>query len=700
MSTTSRKPTLQLTIGLALALMVLVTAAVLLVVFGVSAKTTTLRVSQDVVGKAADVAVAEVEGYLLPIETVYRSMVEASAAGLVDLDDGSARERYFFATMKVHPGVAMLNHADGHGRFMMVKRMPDGSLHTKEVQRGPEGRRVQWSRRPPDASSVDMGVERVVDPDDAYDPRSRPWYVGALQAEGLHWTEPYVFWTDRSTGVSASFRLGGPESEPSIFAIDISFAELSDFLAELSVSPRGLAVAFDDQGRILASPGGADLLVQETEEQATLRPGPESATPAIAAVASTSELTESLASGVGRPIHFEVDGEPWIGVARPLSVVQGTAWAVVVIAPESDFLGTITRSNYQALGISGLLVGLAVLASWFVSRRIAGSLKVLVRQSHRIEGLDFERPEVVASPFHEVAEVLSAFERMRTGLRSFRKYMPSTVVLRLLDAKEEARLGSEMRDITLFFSDVAGFTAISERLSPEEMAVLLGEYLGALTRVIEAHGGTVVQYVGDAIMAFWGAPEPDDDHAVHAAEAALACHAEALRLRGGAEPVFRTRFGVHTAQVAVGHFGSPDRLYYGAIGDGVNACARIESANKQYKTSIAISEVTWRRIQGQFEGRRLDIVRMKGKQRPLSMVELLGPKGQVERSILIAAGIYEEGFGLYLERRWADAADRFRAVLTHLPDDGAAAVLADRCAEYLEHPPPEDWDGIYVMRTK
>ena len=407
---------------------------------------------------------------------------------------------------------------------------------------------------------------------------------------------------------------------------------------------------------------------------------------------------QALVSGVAaheQVVRYEHAGMTWAGVVRPVRIAPGKTWLVVVVVPEDDFLAEVHRANLQSVALAVAFSLVAVLLSLAISRWIARSLQLLVAQTRRIRHLEFDETLVRSSPFREVGEVLEAFEGMKVGLRAFRKYLPVKLVRLLLERREEPVLDGETKQITLFFSDIEGFTTVSERLEPMEMARRLGAYLSTMSAHIQDRQGTVVQYVGDAIMAFWGAPLDVPEHAEQACRAALACQA-AWREHF---PELPTRIGLHTAEVAVGHFGSEERLYYGAVGDGVNLAARLEGINKLYGTRVILSEETQRLVSDEFETRHLDLVAVKGKARPCGIYELLGARDEAAPDRVARARAYDEAFTLYLERRWAEAAERFERLLAQ-GDDAAVSLLLERCRAYGTEPPPEGWDGVYVLRTK
>ena len=233
------------------------------------------------------------------------------------------------------------------------------------------------------------------------------------------------------------------------------------------------------------------------------------------------------------------------------------------------------------------------------------------------------------------------------------------------------------------------------------MADRLGAYLAAVSACIQQRDGTVLQYVGDEVMAFWGAPIEVSDHAQRACDAALAVQERLENLWTFDEhnPPMPTRIGLHCARVVVGHFGSEDRMYYGAIGDGVVLASRLEGLNKVYGTRIILSEPTAVRVLERFELRRLDRVTVKGREQPVIIYELLGRKSQVGDEQVAFARRYEAAVDLYLAGHWDEAVEALQLLLGERPDDGATCALLERCQAFSAQP-PEDWDGYFRMLVK
>lgn len=296
-------------------------------------------------------------------------------------------------------------------------------------------------------------------------------------------------------------------------------------------------------------------------------------------------------------------------------------------------------------------------------------------------------------------------QREKAGIKkAFGVYVNPHVVDQIAKNPDALKLGGEMRDMTVMFSDIAGFTTISEKLSPQELVSLLNIYLTAMTDTIMRFDGTVDKYEGDAIMAFWGAPLEQPKHARQACLAVLENRERLKQLnveleQKGMNKLF-ARCGLNTGPMNVGNMGSSQKFNYTVMGDTVNLASRLEGANKEYGSALMVSESTYSAAKDDIEVRELDLLRVKGKKIPIKVYELVCLKGQLTDAQKKGFEVYLEGLELYRNRKFKEALKRFESVNEFLKDDPPAATYIGRCKDYLENPPGKDWDGVHVMTTK
>lgn len=292
-------------------------------------------------------------------------------------------------------------------------------------------------------------------------------------------------------------------------------------------------------------------------------------------------------------------------------------------------------------------------------------------------------------------------KRQITGL--FGQYVPSEVVDEMSKNPEQVSMEGESREMTILFSDVRGFTTISEGLEPKDLALLMNEFLTPLSRVIYGHRGTIDKYMGDCIMAFWGAPLADARHAYHAVLSGL----EMQRQLGLLQPHFKERgwpeihigVGINTGRVSVGNMGSEVRVAYTVMGDAVNLASRLEGITKEYGAGVLVGETT-KAEAPEFVYRELDLVRVKGKDKPVAIFEPVGLVGEVAEGLLEEIKLFHQALRMYRKQEWDKVEMQIFNLQRMSPQSRLYEVYAERVAYYRNNPPSENWDGVFVFKTK
>ena len=285
--------------------------------------------------------------------------------------------------------------------------------------------------------------------------------------------------------------------------------------------------------------------------------------------------------------------------------------------------------------------------------------------------------------------------------KSFALYLAPQVIDKMLASNKLPVLGGETRDVTVFFSDLAGFSSISENMTPEELVAFMNEYLSAMTDIIESKGGYVDKYIGDSIVAVFGAPADDSDHASNAAHAALGCRARLEELNQNSA-VFQGykvahRMGLNSGAALVGNIGSRRRFNYSVMSDAVNVASRLEGANKYYGTTIAASEMTVALTESRFAWRELDAIRVQGRSTPVKIYELLAEAGLETPQQAEAAAAYAEGLAHWRIRAFDAAAKCFERAASF---DKPCALFLARASAFARHPPGPDWEPVSTLDAK
>ena len=288
--------------------------------------------------------------------------------------------------------------------------------------------------------------------------------------------------------------------------------------------------------------------------------------------------------------------------------------------------------------------------------------------------------------------------------KTFSQYLSPTVIEKILKDPGQLQLGGEQKELTAFFTDLAGFTTFSEKLSPQELVSLLNEYFTAMTDILLSYEGTLDRYDGDAIKAFFGAPVYFEDHATRACFVCIEMQERLASLREQwkreGKPELHMRVGLNTGLMVVGNMGTKTRMAYGMNGDSVNLAARLEGANKVYGTYSLISETTYAQAKEFIEVRELDSIRVVGRKNAVKIYELLGKKGMLNEKMQTLLPLYNRGLDCYKQQNWREAEALFQQVLSLRPEDGPSQTLLKRCRKLKDQTPSESWDGVFTLTSK
>ena len=377
-----------------------------------------------------------------------------------------------------------------------------------------------------------------------------------------------------------------------------------------------------------------------------------------------------------------LDGAIAFGLAVAISLLMFVLWRAI-------------RLPWLALVVTAALTGTILIGYYLLARALLASSGLwLAVAVPSIGG--------TVSAFTTLL-VLSAMERRnkRFVQEALGRYTSPALVRELIEHPEYLSLEwGENREMSVYFSDIAGFTTISEGLAPERLVALLNDYLTKMTDLVLEHGGIVDKYIGDAIMAFWGAPLPAADHARRAVLCALAMRRKCDELRATwhrdfGHEVF-ARAGVNSGRAIAGNMGSKHKYNYTVMGDMVNLASRLEGANKPYGTFLMVSQATVDQLGDAVDVRELDRIAVKGKEQPVTVFEVLDEKGQTPPALLATARAFEAALAQYRAREFAAA----KAAFAQLADDPPSQLYVDRCEHFLSEPPPAAWDGVWHMKEK
>jgi adenylate cyclase len=668
--------------------------------------------SRNLIERAMSRAESDLTGFFNPIQRILRLSRRWAESGLIDPNDNASLNALFMPILDQAPHISSFNLGDDQGRGFLLLKLED-RWRNRRVNAEAWGDRIEFQEWSDEATLIREW--QVDEPEDRerYDPRVRAWYrvaiddaerieAGAELPEGVYWTEPYAFFSTGAPGISASVHARGPDGKRFVLALDVSLANLSNFTRQLKISSHGFAAIIDEQRRVIGLPNDPMFDDPRNRSRALLKRAPDLGIPAIADGAAAYR---ALGATLPDIFSFESGGETYWAQFRPYALGIDRNFVIIVAIPEDDLLGVVQQQRLLFVAISLLAMLGASLMAIGLSRRFSNPLRELARNSQRMGQLDLTPSPAIESSLTEVDQLAEEQERMRIALDAFSKYVPVELVRELLRRGEAAKIGGSERDITILFSDVIGFTTIAESMSPPELTAHLGEYFAALLELIQEDGyGDVNEIAGDGVVAFWGAPADDADHALHAVDAALRCRQRLAELnfdwRQRGLPAMRTRFGLATGPVVVGNVGAPSRLSYAAVGDSVNVASRIEGLNRIYGTELLATAVVRERAGRGHLWRLVDVVRVKGKNEAIEVYELLGRAGEIAPALERFARRYEEALALFRDRRFADAIGVLDDLAREHADDLSIQRLTARARALRDDPPGADWDAVSRFEVK
>ncbi len=627
-------------------------------------------------------------------QTLAETQVFASASGAAANDE---RLRQLLALLKRHPNVEAVFVGYEDGLFLYVGDLSDFSVQQREeldapddesrimrVTAGEGGQRQEtWRFVAPNGS---IGAERTRP--GTYDPRVRPWYVEALRQRAPVLTEPYRFAWSGEPGISA----GVPMGQGGVIGFDFTLGTLARLLSDYKITPNTLVVL---------AMGRSDVLI----ETPLCQPGSDDcfAEGPVALAALRGIVREAVAANRVEERDIEAGGRTYKLLVHPMPALAGQPYAVGAAVPVEELRAESQALLRHSAIMAGGTVAAAVIAILLAALLLSRSMARLAVKTERIRNLDFSDTMPVRSHIAEVHRLSDAVERMREGLEVFGRYVSKGLVTQIMHSPQSAGVGGTRREMTVMFTDIEGFSRLSEGIEPELLTNRLSRYFEALGDAISANQGMIDKYIGDSIMAFWNAPEPDPDHVVHACRAALQAEAAGRRLaerwRARSRPVFRTRFGLHTGSAVVGNVGARERINYTLVGPVANQASRLEGLNKVYGTTIMASGEVVAAAAEQFVWRPLERIVTAGTTEVLEAYELLAEAVDAPQHAEFLEA-WSSARAAYIEGRFNAAIVGFKAALALRPDDGPCRLFIARCEELLRSGRPADWDGAWRFDKK
>lgn len=644
--------------------------------------------AQDSVDRARKEAISHTEALVDPIATLVR--VSSRLAG---------EQPDFFRQEKALPSMLeVLGHSSNISSFYVG--FADGSY--RMALRVPPNMQVHGKAPPPNTLYASRWIDRSAKTPvelysfldthgsplgqsaapTSYDPRVRPWYKDALDKKGLITSNPYIYATTGLPGITVAMPFQGKNGQPGgVVAIDILLDSLSVFLKSRPVSPRSISLIVDRDGQIVAHSDASQVLKRDvTGALSRMR------------INELKDPLPALAFGErganpSDQFNFTHKGDEYVAMFAPFPPEFGKPWDVVVVAPLDDFLGEASRSNRRLLLLGLVAIGIQVLIIYWFSRRIARPLEQMEKQVLDVRDFKTSNAPPVVSRIREIASLASSVTTLQGAISAFSAFVPRELVRQLVATGHKLELGGRSQFLTIMFTDLENFSTWTEITPAQELLARVSHYFDVVTRSTIEEKGTLDKFIGDGVMAFWGAPAQLEDHAYHACVAALRIQKGMEKLNAGwnneGKPPLRVRIGIHSDAVLVGNMGAPERMSYTVMGDGVNLAARLEGTNKEFGTNICISHAVFREAGERLWIRRIGVVTVKGRRQDLQVYELMAlkegdPELVATPEIIRLCEMTNRAYASYEDGDFAQARERFIAITQEFPGDPLALSMLSR----------------------
>lgn len=536
---------------------------------------------------------------------------------VLETKEADKREFVFLSQIQAQPTISWVAFGWPDGSFFGAHKLGNARLEMTEISEidGQVKRRTDTY----DVVTGDIEFAERRFEETAFKVLEQPWYVSAMTSAEPQWYEI----VSHPTGTRPSIAFAGPidvyQKREGALAVIIENTRLSRLLSQLRVGKAGAAFLFDRNGKVIAVPDASADEVRSQREDEPLLP--------VATAAVARSMQGNAGTARQQSMQLDMRGEDFDVTLTPLSFL---GWTLAVVIPQAEILGPVRATIEQlAFWIVGLIATAGLISAWLSQRVIAAPLVAVGRELKNIERFELDRVAYHPTAVVELDNLSRAIADMANGLSAFRKYIPADLVKSLIVEGVEAKPGVALRPLTVMFVDLAGFTGLSERLG-DQVLPILSDYLNCVSERVAANHGTIDKFIGDAVMAFWGAPTANPRHAIDACRCAIEIQQamSKLGLTDDTGQPLKIRVGINSGRMLVGNVGSDLRLNYTVIGDAVNIASRLEAANKVYGSSILIGEDTQALAEDHICSRMVDELTVRGRSQPLRTYELLGFKSR------------------------------------------------------------------------
>jgi adenylate cyclase len=500
--------------------------------------------------------------------------------------------------LKENSYISSLYIANNNGDFLQVRNYP--KLAIRKVTNKHNRFKDTWEYK--DKNFKTKKTEIMYN---NYDARKRIWYKN-VKKDNIFISTPYKFYSTKELGITISYAVYNEFNEKQfVVAADIDLKSLNSFLKEN-------AKILDAQIALVSSTHTIISDTAMTNSKFITKSIYDKEISSLTIKAAIKYLSDKKDNNI-----IQNNNETYIFTGNDFKVDSNSNWHLIILIPEDKILGNVKKALYETMAISFLILIVFIIISIKIANSISKPIKELSLNIENLKDLDLTTNIDNNSSIREINDAQNSLISLKNGLSYFSKYMPSDLVKILIKNNEQATIGGIQKDLAIMFTDIEGFTTISESLKPEDLTAQLAIYFELINNVITKHNGTIDKYIGDAVMAFWGAPihieNPIEKSILAAIEIQKELEILNTKWKKENKPQLKTRIGVHYGQAVVGNIGSLQRMNYTIIGDSVNIAARLEGINKNYNTNIMVSQEVQTIIKDNFKTEFIDSIKLKGK---------------------------------------------------------------------------------------
>lgn len=502
-----------------------------------------------------------------------------------------------------------------------------------------------------------------------YDPQTRPWYLGAKTSRTLYWTDEYIFQPENVLGITVAKPIFNASGDIiSVVGVDLTLNMLSNFLGKQKIGKTGKVYILNFSGDVIIDPNTSDPSTVNKE--------------------TVSAVFDRFVAKHENDFMLKYNGVEYLASITPFPAAFSHPWYIAVIVPFLDYFEDMLETEHYVFIISLFILIVSGVLVAFFSKRISRPIVQLAGEIDKIKNFNFEGEVKIPSYIYEINVMTDSINALKSAIRSFSKFVPKELVDKLIQKGDTIAFEGEKKEISIFFLEIMNYSAISQKLSIDKQMVLLSEYFEGISKIIVDTQGIIDKYMGEKIMAFWGAPLDVPDHAEKACLAALKCRYFDIlfnkhRLEKGG-PEFHSRMGLHEGKVIVGNIRTQERMNYSVLGDSLDIAARLEALSSVFHSSIIISDEIRQKIGDKFLVRPLDHLLIKGKKEKIKIYELMAIR-EGEHSIKVTSAqielssLFTQAYELYHSGKIPEAKAAFEALRQKFPDDYPTQIYLQRC---------------------